>query len=126
MVFHRFIHTFQEHFGLSSDTVFLSPDVVYAVLGNKKISPDVALKFSRKSERIVGRYFYGAHSRFARAVPNWRSGNEWADGVGDYSSAEKSSLPTPQMGQTQSSGMSSNAVPGAMPLSGSPTSGSYT
>ena len=43
-----------------------------------------------------------------------------------YSSTEKSSLPTPQMGHTQSSGMSSKAVPGAMPLSGSPTSGSYT
>ena len=43
-----------------------------------------------------------------------------------YSSGEKSSLPTPQIGHTQSSGMSSNAVPGAIPLSGSPTSGSYT
>ena len=42
------------------------------------------------------------------------------------SSTEKSSLPTPQSGHTQSSGRSSNAVPGAMPLSGSPTSGSYT
>ena len=37
-----------------------------------------------------------------------------------------SSLPTPQSGHTQSSGMSSKAVPGAMPLSGSPTAGSYT
>ena len=36
----------------------------------------------------------------------------------------KSSLLTPQRGQTQSSGISSKAVPGAMPLSGSPTSGS--
>ena len=36
------------------------------------------------------------------------------------------SFPTPQMGQTQSSGRSSNAVPGAIPLSGSPTAGSYS
>ncbi len=48
-------------------------------------------------------------------------------GYPNYSSTtSKSSLPTPQTGQTQSSGISSNAVPGAMPLSGSPTSGSYT
>ena len=43
-----------------------------------------------------------------------------------FYSFENSSLPTPQVGQTQSSGRSSNAVPGAMPLSGSPTSGSYS
>lgn len=42
----------------------------------------------------------------------------------DYSSFANSSLPTPQIGQTQSSGRSSNAVPGAIPLSGSPTAGS--
>lgn len=36
------------------------------------------------------------------------------------------SFPTPQMGQTQSSGISSNLVPGAIPLSGSPAAGSYT
>ena len=41
-----------------------------------------------------------------------------------YSSLTNSSLPTPQIGQTQSSGKSSKAVPGAIPLSGSPTSGS--
>lgn len=41
-----------------------------------------------------------------------------------YSSGLKSPFPTPQMGQTQSSGMSSNAVPAAMPLSGSPVAGS--
>ena len=35
-------------------------------------------------------------------------------------------LPTPHNGQTQSSGMSSKAVPGSIPLSGSPCSGSYT
>jgi len=39
---------------------------------------------------------------------------------------ERSRPYTPQSGHTQSSGISSNAVPGAMPLSGSPTSGSYT
>jgi len=36
------------------------------------------------------------------------------------------SLESPQIGQTQSSGTSSHAVPGAIPLSGSPISGSYT
>lgn len=36
--------------------------------------------------------------------------------------SEKSSLPTPHTGQTQSSGMSSKAVPAAMPPSGSPHS----
>ncbi len=40
------------------------------------------------------------------------------------STGEKSLFPTPQMGQTQSSGMSSNAVPGAMPPSASPSAGS--
>ena len=42
------------------------------------------------------------------------------------STGEKSSLPAPQIGHTQSSGRSSNAVPGAIPLSGSPSAGSYT
>ena len=42
-----------------------------------------------------------------------------------YSSTNsKSSLVTPQSGQAQSSGISSNKVPGAIPLSGSPTAGS--
>ena len=41
-----------------------------------------------------------------------------------YSCTEKSLFPTPQRGHTQVSGMSSKAVPGAMPLSGSPTAGS--
>ena len=36
----------------------------------------------------------------------------------------QSSVPTPQTGQHQSSGISANAVPGAMPLSGSPSAGS--
>ena len=36
------------------------------------------------------------------------------------------SLPTPQTGHTQSSGRFSKAVPGAIPLSGSPTAGSYS
>lgn len=40
------------------------------------------------------------------------------------STTEKSSLPTPQSGHTQSSGMSSKAVLGSMPLSGSPVAGS--
>ena len=44
---------------------------------------------------------------------------------GSYQSIfSKSSFPTPQRGHTQSSGMSSNFVPGAMPCSGSPISGS--
>ena len=43
-----------------------------------------------------------------------------------YSSTKsKSSLVTPQRGQDQSSGIASNGVPGAIPLSGSPTAGSY-
>ena len=39
---------------------------------------------------------------------------------------EKASLPSPHTGHTQSSGMSSKGVPGAMPPSGSPTAGSYS
>ena len=39
---------------------------------------------------------------------------------------EKCSLPTPQRGHTQLSGTLSQAVPGATPLSGSPSAGSYT
>lgn len=39
-------------------------------------------------------------------------------------SSTKSSLPTPHRGHTQSLGISSNAVPGAIPPSGSPTAGS--
>lgn len=41
-----------------------------------------------------------------------------------HSSAEKSDLAAPQSGQTQSSGISSKAVPGAMPPSASPSAGS--
>ena len=45
--------------------------------------------------------------------------------VGIYSTTSSNwSLPTPQSGHTQSSGISSKAVPGAMPPSGSPTAGS--
>lgn len=47
-----------------------------------------------------------------------------ASGCGYSTTSSNWSLPTPQSGQTQSSGMSSKAVPGAMPPSGSPTSGS--
>src|SRR5512136_260583 len=36
------------------------------------------------------------------------------------------SFPAPQIGQTQSSGRFSNAVPAAIPASGSPFAGSYT
>ena len=39
-----------------------------------------------------------------------------------YSTSVKASFPRPQMGHTQSSGISSKAMPGAMPLSGSPAS----
>ena len=42
-----------------------------------------------------------------------------------YSTGEKSSFPTPQRGHTQSSGISSKAVPACIPLSGSPWAGSY-
>ena len=42
------------------------------------------------------------------------------------SSGTKTSFPRPHIGHNQSSGKSSNAVPGAIPLSGSPTSGSYS
>lgn len=45
-------------------------------------------------------------------------------GRGYSSTSSNWSLPTPQTGQTQSSGISSNEVPGAMPPSGSPTCGS--
>ena len=41
-------------------------------------------------------------------------------------SASKASLPSPHTGQTQSDGTSSHFVPGATPLSGSPTAGSYS
>ena len=43
-----------------------------------------------------------------------------------YYIGSKSSLPAPQMGQTQSAGKSSKAVPGGMFASGSPFSGSYS
>jgi hypothetical protein len=39
---------------------------------------------------------------------------------------EKADLDAPQTGQTQSSGMSSKAVPGTTSLAGSPTDGSYS
>ena len=45
---------------------------------------------------------------------------------GNYSSFSKASLSNPQTGQTKSSGRSSQAVPGSMPLSGSPRAGSYS
>jgi len=37
----------------------------------------------------------------------------------------KSSFPTPQSGHSQVPGISSNAVPGLIPLSGSPSAGLY-
>ena len=40
--------------------------------------------------------------------------------------SSKALLSRPQTGQTKSSGTSSQAVPGAMPQSGSPTAGSYS
>ena len=40
-------------------------------------------------------------------------------------SFSKCSFPTPQAGHVQLSGMSSKAVPGAIPFSGSPSAGSY-
>lgn len=46
--------------------------------------------------------------------------------VNYQSIGSKSSLPTPHTGQSQSSGISSNEVPGAIPPSGSPSTGSYT
>jgi hypothetical protein len=42
----------------------------------------------------------------------------------NYSFLEKSSLPTPHSGHSQSAGTSSQAVPGSTPLSGSPSAGS--
>jgi hypothetical protein len=46
-------------------------------------------------------------------------------GTRAYSSkGEKSFFRAPHTGQNQSSGMSSNAVPGGIPPSGSPSSGS--
>ena len=42
----------------------------------------------------------------------------------DYSITEKLSLPIPQSGHDQLSGICSKGVPGAIPLSGSPFSGS--
>lgn len=41
-----------------------------------------------------------------------------------YYASEKAPLSNPQTGQHQSSGSSSKGVPGAIPLSGSPISGS--
>ena len=41
-----------------------------------------------------------------------------------YSIFSKRSRPTPHAGHTQSLGMSSNGVPGAIPVSGSPSAGS--
>jgi hypothetical protein len=43
-----------------------------------------------------------------------------------YYIGSKSAIPAPQMGQTQSDGKSSKAVPGGMLPSGSPFSGSYS
>lgn len=43
-----------------------------------------------------------------------------------YSVGEKSSFEAPHTGQAQSWGTSSNGVPGATPLSGSPVAGSYS
>lgn len=72
-------------------------------------------------------------SSFPRDIGGYKSGVEMKrrllaeEGVytsGVYGSSTKSSLPTPHTGQTQSAGISSKAVPGAIPESGSPTSGS--
>ena len=44
----------------------------------------------------------------------------------NYYASENISLPTEHKGHAKSSGRSSNAVPGSMPASGEPTSGSYS
>ena len=52
--------------------------------------------------------------------------HDWIHGsvLFQISTISKSSLPTPQSGHTQSSGMSSHLVPGSMPSSGRPSSSS--
>ena len=45
--------------------------------------------------------------------------------IAHYCSSSKNSLPTPHAGHVQSSGSSSNEIPGGIPFSGSPSEGSY-
>jgi dipeptidase D len=47
------------------------------------------------------------------------------EALNDHSTGSKSVFATPQTGHTQSSGISSKAVPGEIPPSGSPSMGSY-
>ena len=70
--------------------------------------------------KIPGNIFAGLRARimftqflnFQLRIQYYASGSNW-------------SLSAPQTGHTQSSGRSSNAVPAAMPFSGSPIAGSY-
>ncbi len=64
--------------------------------------------------------YAAAHRLSANFAPPLR---RFTDGYS--STGSNSSLPTPHRGQVQSSGISSNLVPGAIPPSGSPTAGSY-
>jgi len=66
---------------------------------------------------------YVIASKKAREMPAMASLFVFAYDYANYSSL-KSSLPTPHKGHTKSSGKSSNLVPAAMPLSGSPTASS--
>lgn len=79
----------------------------------------------RKNNRDMGAFYVVSYSY--SHLPKKQlilESDDSGDNQTGYSSGENSSLPTPHWGQTQSSGRSSNAVPAAMPLSGSPYAGS--
>ena len=120
------VHGIEEHLLFVADEI----GVVGAALGGAAVVMEVAdveidgsdpvdvlFQFNR-SHDFLGRVKQKKREAFEGRLPATTL-------VGDYA-ASKSALEAPQTGQTQSSGMSSKAVPGAMPESGSPLAGSYS
>ena len=75
--------------------------------------------------RMQSGSLYERKYALAQEINTYGQGNDNKDFYPAFHlSSSKCSLPTPHAGQVQSSGISSKAVPGAIPFSGSPSAGS--
>ena len=130
-----FMPVFAELLHDENDKVRMEAPEIFRVLGRCKpefVTPymeQLRLISETDGNRVVRIHCSGAIKAATRTAktkspsPIERAKGHAPKTAGDYSGL-KSDLETPQTGQTQSSGTSSQAVPGAIPLSGSPTAGS--
>jgi hypothetical protein len=73
--------------------------------------------------KLLSKYAVAAYEKSTSVHKPCKSGLQWYELIAQ-SILEKDSFSAPHIGQTQSSGTSSQAVPGATPLSSSPVAGS--